>query len=105
VLTRKTGYLTLKPGRVPAAATGLREDGYTVMTRVFTRDEVDPVRGAVPGDPGRMLVRCYHGRRGLAQRFRPTSTVNHLSYDALARAITTRQKTLAGLHPSGFYDG
>jgi hypothetical protein len=59
----------------------------------------------LPGDPGRMFVQCHYGRRDLAQRLRPTDAVNHLSDEAAARATTTRQKTLAGLHRPGFYDG
>lgn len=58
-----------------------------------------------PGDPGRMFVQCHYGRRDLAQRIRPTSAVNHLSAEALARARTEREKTLIGIHPLGFYDG
>jgi ectoine hydroxylase-related dioxygenase (phytanoyl-CoA dioxygenase family) len=58
-----------------------------------------------PGDTGRMFVQCHYGRRDLAQRIRPTSAVNHLSDDAVARARTPRERTLAGLHPLGFYDG
>jgi ectoine hydroxylase-related dioxygenase (phytanoyl-CoA dioxygenase family) len=57
------------------------------------------------GDPGRMFVQCHYGRRDIAQRIRPTSSVNHLSPEALARAETAREKTLAGYHPLGFYDG
>jgi len=56
-------------------------------------------------DPGRMFIQCHYGRRDIAQRIRPTSLVNHLSDEALARARTPRQRTLAGLHPLGFYDG
>ncbi len=58
-----------------------------------------------PGDPGRMFVQCHYGRRDIAQRVRPTSSVNHLSAEALARARTPREKTLVGYHPLGFYDG
>ncbi len=58
-----------------------------------------------PGDPGRMFVQCHYGRRDIAQRIRPTSTVNHLSAEALARARTPRERTLGGYHPLGFYDG
>jgi ectoine hydroxylase-related dioxygenase (phytanoyl-CoA dioxygenase family) len=58
-----------------------------------------------PGDPGRMFIQCHYGRRDLAQRIRPTSLVNHLSSEALARARTTRERTLVGIHPLGFYDG
>jgi Phytanoyl-CoA dioxygenase (PhyH) len=58
-----------------------------------------------PEDPGRMFIQCHYGRRDLAQRIRPTSVVNHLSAEALARARTPRERTLAGIHPLGFYDG
>ena len=34
-------------------------------------------------DPGRMFIQCHYGRRDIAQRIRPTSSVNHLSEDAL----------------------
>jgi len=58
-----------------------------------------------PGDPGRMFIQCHYGRRDLAQRIRPTSSVNHLSPEASARAGSPRERTLVGLHPLGFYDG
>jgi Phytanoyl-CoA dioxygenase (PhyH) len=58
-----------------------------------------------PGDPGRMFVQCHYGRRDIAQRIRPTSSINHLSAEALARTDTPREQTLVGLHPLGFYDG
>jgi Phytanoyl-CoA dioxygenase (PhyH) len=58
-----------------------------------------------PGDPGRMFVQCHFGRRDIAQRLRPTSQVNHLTPEAIARARNPREKTLVGLHPLGFYDG
>jgi hypothetical protein len=58
-----------------------------------------------PEDPGRMFVQCHYGRRDLAQRIRPTSVVNHLSAEAIARAHTPREQTLIGMHPLGFYDG
>jgi hypothetical protein len=58
-----------------------------------------------PQDPGRMFVQCHYGRRDLAQRIRPTSMVNQLSEEAVARALTPRERTLAGIHPLGFYDG
>jgi ectoine hydroxylase-related dioxygenase (phytanoyl-CoA dioxygenase family) len=58
-----------------------------------------------PDDPGRMFIQCHYGRRDLAQRIRTTSVVNHLSVEARARARTPRERTLAGLHPLGFYDG
>ncbi|MGP0030959.1 MAG: phytanoyl-CoA dioxygenase family protein [Acidimicrobiales bacterium] len=57
------------------------------------------------GDPGRMFLQCHYGRRDLAQRIRPTTTVNHLSAEALTRARTPRERTLVGVHPPSFYDG
>jgi ectoine hydroxylase-related dioxygenase (phytanoyl-CoA dioxygenase family) len=59
----------------------------------------------LPGDPGRMFLQCHYGRRDLAQRLRPTAVVNHVSEAAVARAQTSRQQRLIGLHPPGFYDG
>jgi hypothetical protein len=56
------------------------------------------------GDPGRYFLQCHYGRRDLAQRIRPTSAVNHLSDEAIARAATTRERTLIGLHRPFFYD-
>jgi len=56
-------------------------------------------------DPGRFFVQCHYGRRDIAQRLRPTSDVNQLSHDAIARATTARERTLVGLHPPFFYDG
>jgi Phytanoyl-CoA dioxygenase (PhyH) len=56
-------------------------------------------------DPGRAFIQCHYGRRDIAQRIRPTSAVNHLSEEALARAKTSRQRTLVGYHRPSFYDG
>ena len=59
----------------------------------------------LPGDPGRMYIQCHYGRRDIAQRIRPTSSANHLSAEASARARSPREQTLIGLHPLSFYDG
>jgi len=58
-----------------------------------------------PDEPGRFFLQCHYGRRDLAQRLKPTSEVNHLSADAIARASTARERTLIGLHEPFFYDG
>ncbi len=50
------------------------------------------------GDPGRFFLQVHYGRRDLAQRLRTTEQVNHLSPDAITRAVTPRQRTLIGLH-------
>jgi hypothetical protein len=59
-----------------------------------------------PGDQGRFFLQVHYGRRDIAQRLRPTSEVNHLSGEAVARAgDDPRGRTLVGLHPAFFYDG
>jgi hypothetical protein len=59
----------------------------------------------LPGDSGRLFLQAHYGRRDIAQRIRSTSTVNHLSPEAVERAQTPRQRTLVGLHHNFFYDG
>ncbi len=57
-----------------------------------------------PDDQGRFFLQVQYGRRDIAQRLRKTAEVNHLDEQAIARAVTDRQKTVVGLHPPGFYD-
>lgn len=47
MLTRKTGYLTLRSGPVPAASTRLQEEGYAILRRVFTREQVNALKAEV----------------------------------------------------------
>lgn len=54
---------------------------------------------------GRYFLQVHYGRRDIAQRVRSTSVVNHLSEEAIERAIEPRDRTLIGLHRNGFYDG
>jgi ectoine hydroxylase-related dioxygenase (phytanoyl-CoA dioxygenase family) len=54
---------------------------------------------------GRFFLQVHYGRRDIAQRIRLTADVNHLSDEAVARATTDRERTIAGLHPPYFYDG
>ena len=56
-------------------------------------------------DPGRYFVQCHYGRRDLAQRLRPSSEVNQLCGESIARAETRRDRSLIGLHDPFFYDG
>ena len=56
-------------------------------------------------DPGRYFLQCHYGRRDLAQRLRTTADSNQLSPEARERAGSTREHSLVGLHPPGFYDG
>ncbi len=58
-----------------------------------------------PNDTGRFFLQVQYGRRDIAQRIRTTDVVNHLSDDAVARAVSERERTVVGLHPAGFYDG
>jgi hypothetical protein len=53
---------------------------------------------------GRYFLQVHYGRRDLAQRIRTTDLVNHLSPEAIERAKTERERTLAGLHDPFFYD-
>lgn len=57
-----------------------------------------------PQDQGRFFLQVQYGRHDIAQRLRTTDDVNHLSEQAIARALTDRHKTVVGLHPPGFYD-
>jgi len=57
------------------------------------------------GDRGRFFLQVHYGRRDLAQRIRPTSAVNHVSDEALARISSERERRLLGIHPNLFYDG
>jgi len=59
---------------------------------------------ARPGDPGRYFLQCHYGRRDLHPRLRLTSEANQLSDEAVARATTSRERSLIGLHRPGFYD-
>ena len=53
---------------------------------------------------GRYFLQVHYGRRDIAQRIRTTDQVNHLSPEAIERAKTERERTLAGLHDPFFYD-
>ena len=57
------------------------------------------------GGDGRLFLQVHYGRRDIAQRIRPTAEVNHLTPEAIARAVTPRQRQLVGLHDPYFYDG
>ena len=57
------------------------------------------------GDHGRFFLQVHYGRRDIAQRLLPTSQVNSLSPDAIARAGSERERRVIGLHPPLFYDG
>ena len=72
---------------------------------LFVSDLWHKRMASLAGDPGRFFQQVHYGRRDLAQRIRTTDDVNHLSEDAIARALTPRERTLVGLHRPGFYDG
>lgn len=57
------------------------------------------------GGSGRLFLQVHYGRRDIAQRIRTTDAVNQLSPDAMARAVTRRERDLVGLHEPHFYDG
>ena len=51
-----------------------------------------------------MPAHTYRGR-DIAPRLLTTDEVNHLSTEAVERAVDERQRTLIGLHHPYFYDG
>ena len=57
------------------------------------------------GSRGRYFLQVHYARRDIAQRIRTTADANHLSPEAVERAVTDRQKSIVGLHPPYFYDG
>lgn len=57
------------------------------------------------GDRGRYFLQAHYGRRDIAQRLRTTSSVNHVSKEAIDRARSVRDRQLIGLHDPLFYDG
>lgn len=60
---------------------------------------------AQPGGRGRDFLQVHYGRRDIAQRIRVTAETHQLSDEAVARAETSRQRSLVGLHDAFFYDG
>jgi ectoine hydroxylase-related dioxygenase (phytanoyl-CoA dioxygenase family) len=59
---------------------------------------------ALEGGRGRYFLQVHYGRRDIAQRIRTTDVAHQLSPEAIARARTDREKTVAGLHDPFFYD-
>ncbi len=60
-----------------------------------------------PAQPGfrRLFLQVHYARRDIAQRLATTAEVNQLSAEAVARAVSERERTLVGLHKPRFYDG
>jgi ectoine hydroxylase-related dioxygenase (phytanoyl-CoA dioxygenase family) len=58
-----------------------------------------------PGSAGRFFLQVHYGRRDIAQRLETTEHTHQLSTEAIERAVTDRDKTVAGLHKPMFYDG
>lgn len=57
------------------------------------------------GERGRSFLQVHYARRDIAQRLRTTNQAHQTSPEAIERANSPRARTLAGLHPPGFYDG
>ena len=92
------GMITYQ-GTEPAAPLGRAGDVVFFVSDVWHRR-----MPTGPGDEGRFFLQVQYGRRDIAQRLRTTDRVNHLSDQAIARAVTDRQQTVIGLHQPGFYD-
>ncbi len=54
---------------------------------------------------GRFFLQTNYGRREIAQRVRTTDVCNQVTPEAAARAVTTRERDLLGLHRAVYYDG
>lgn len=89
-------------GRGPVPLTG--ESGDVAL---FVSDAWHRRLPQRPGDRGRFFLQVHYGRRDIAQRLNPTAVTNHLSPEAVlrARAGTSRDRTVVGLHFPQFYDG
>lgn len=57
-----------------------------------------------PRGKGRFFLQSAFGRREIAQRIRPTSSLNIVSAEARARAKSPRELEVLGIHPQHFYD-
>lgn len=73
----------------------------------FTSDAWHRRHPPAPDDGDRFFLQAHYGRRDLAQRLRGTRDVNHLSSEAVERAVagSARDRSVVGLHKRGFYDG
>ena len=56
-------------------------------------------------DSGRYFLQIHYGRRDIAQRIKPTEIVSHVDDSVKKTKLDDRQRTIIGLHPTGFYDG
>jgi Phytanoyl-CoA dioxygenase (PhyH) len=86
-------------GRPPVVLTAAAGD-----VALFVSDAWHRGTPAAGGD-GRLFLQVHYGRRDIAQRIRTTTEVNHLTPEAIERAVTPRQRQLVGLHDPYFYDG
>ena len=86
-------------GRPPVHLVGQAGD-----IALFVSDAWHRGTPAVDGG-GRFFLQVHYARRDIAQRIRTTAQVNHLSPEAVSRAVTPRQRSLVGLHDPYFYDG
>jgi ectoine hydroxylase-related dioxygenase (phytanoyl-CoA dioxygenase family) len=86
-------------GRPPVLLTAAAGDVALFVSDVWHRGT------PADGGEGRLFLQVHYGRRDIAQRIRTTDHVNHLSPEAIERAVTPRERELIGLHAPYFYDG
>lgn len=86
-------------GRLPVLLEGAVGDVALFVSDVWHRGT------PADGGRGRLFLQVHYGRRDVAQRIRTTDAANQLSTEAIARAITRRERDLVGLHEPYFYDG
>jgi len=87
-------------GREPVLLEGRAGD-----VALFVSDAWHRGTPASEGAAGRLFLQVHYGRRDIAQRILTTDVVNHLSPEAIERAVTPRERALIGLHDPYFYDG
>jgi hypothetical protein len=86
-------------GRPPVLLEGVAGDVALFVSDVWHRGT------PAEGGSGRLFLQVHYGRRDIAQRIRTTDVANHLSPEAIERAVTRRERDLVGLHEPYFYDG
>ncbi len=88
-------------GRTPVCVTASAGDVALFVSDVWHRGM--PARAG--SGHGRLFLQVHYGRRDIAQRLRTTDVAHQLSPEAVARALTDRDRTIVGLHAPMFYDG
>ena len=88
MITRKGGYLSIRPGDVPDASCQLEHDGYTVLRGVFSQDEVQ----ALAADINRVFDELPPDQR---HEHRPLDHWEPFRYEMLNRSAEAQRAIAA----------